>query len=146
RDYTVIESAFPTMRALLQEKKVDLIPAVPPFSFMPELKQISRKLFDTKEAMGRTQFVMFVVRKPFIDKNRAALVDMMEHTLRITRWFTDPANHQGAMEIAGRVLKAPPERFGWIFSKGTDYFRDPNLVPNLEALQRNVDLTQELGF
>jgi NitT/TauT family transport system substrate-binding protein len=146
RDYTVIESAFPTMRALLQEKKVDLIPAVPPFSFMPELKQISRKLFDTKEAMGRTQFVMFVVRKPFIDKNRAALVDMMEDTLRITRWFTDPANHQGAMEIAGRVLKAPPERFGWIFSKGTDYFRDPNLVPNLEALQRNVDLTQELGF
>ena len=96
--------------------------------------------------MGRTQFVMFVVRKPFIDKNRAALVDMLEDTLRITRWFIDPANHQGAMEIAGRVLKAPPERFGWIFTKGTDYFRDPNLMPNLEALQRNVDTTQDLGF
>jgi len=66
--------------------------------------------------------------------------------LRITRWFTDPNNHRAAMEIAGKVLKAPPERFDWIFSKGTDYFRDPNLIPDLDALQRNVDLTQQLGF
>src|SRR5438876_7913105 len=71
RDYTVVEAPFPTMKAMLIEKKVDLIPAVPPFSFMPDLKNASRRLFDTKDAMGRTQFVMFVVRKPFIDKNRA---------------------------------------------------------------------------
>ena len=70
----------------------------------------------------------------------------MEDTLRITRWFMNPANHQAAMETAGRVLKAPPERFSWIFTKGTDYYRDPNLIPDLNALQRNVDLTQQLGF
>jgi len=32
RDYTVIEAPFPAMRAMLAEKKVDLIPAVLPFS------------------------------------------------------------------------------------------------------------------
>src|SRR5580700_385715 len=32
RDYTVIEAPFPTMRAMLTEKKVDLISAVRPFS------------------------------------------------------------------------------------------------------------------
>ena len=32
RDYTVVESPFPTMRAMLAEKKVDLIPGVLPFS------------------------------------------------------------------------------------------------------------------
>src|SRR5215469_12373516 len=31
RDYTVIEAPFPAMRAMLAEKKVDLIPAVLPF-------------------------------------------------------------------------------------------------------------------
>ncbi len=71
---------------------------------------------------------------------------MMEDTLRITRWFNDPKNHQEVMEICGRILKVPPERFGWVFTKGTDYFRDPNLMPNLDALQKNVDLTYELGF
>ncbi len=35
RDYTVLEAPFPTMRAMLAEKKVDLIPAVLPFSLDP---------------------------------------------------------------------------------------------------------------
>ncbi len=48
RDYTVVEAQFPTMRALLTEKKVDLIPAVPPFSFMPDLKAVSNRLFDMR--------------------------------------------------------------------------------------------------
>ncbi len=38
RDYTVVEAAFPTMRAMLAEKKVEMIPAVVPFSFDPELR------------------------------------------------------------------------------------------------------------
>ena len=32
RDYTVVEAPFPAMRAMLAEKKVDMIPAVVPFS------------------------------------------------------------------------------------------------------------------
>ncbi len=145
RDYTVIEAPFPTMKALLLEKKADLIPAVRPFSLDPELNKVAHRLFDMKDAVGRTQFVMFVVRKSFIDKNRAALVDMMEDTLIITRWFIDPKNQKEAAEIAGRILKAPPERFGWLFT-AKDYFRDPNLMPDLAALQKNVDLTRDLGF
>jgi NitT/TauT family transport system substrate-binding protein len=39
----------------------------------------------------------------------------------------------------------PPERFGWLFTK-QDTYRDPNLLPNLDALQKNVDMTQDLGF
>ena len=40
---------------------------------------------------------------------------------------------------------SPPERFGWLFTK-QDTYRDPNMLPNLEALQRNVDTTRDLGF
>ena len=145
RDYTVVEAPFPTMRAMLGEKKVDLIPAVRPFSLDPELKKISRNLFTAKEAVGSTQFVMFQARKSFIEKNRAAMVDLMEDLLRVQRWFIDPANQKEAAEIAGRVLKAPAERFGWIYTK-QDYYRDPNMMPDLAALQRNVDLTRDLGF
>ena len=145
RDYTVIEAPFPTMKAVLLEKKADLIPAVLPFSLDPELNKVAHRLFDMKDAVGRTQFVMFTARKSFIDKNRAALVDMMEDTLIITRWYLDPKNQKEAAEIAGRVLKAPPERFGWLFT-AKDYFRDPNLMPDLAALQKNVDLTRDLGF
>ena len=145
RDYTVIEAPFPAMKAMLAEKKVDLIPAVLPFSLDPELKKIATTLFTSKDAVGVTQFVFWTARKPFIDKNRAALVDMMEDTLRILRWYIDPKNHSEVMQIAGKLVKAPAERFGWAFTK-QDYFRSPDMMPDLAALQRNVDLTKELGY
>jgi NitT/TauT family transport system substrate-binding protein len=145
RDYTVVEAPFPTLRAMLAEKKVDLIPAVLPFSLDPELRKIGRTLFIQRDAIGVTQMIVWAARKPFIDKNRAALVDFMEDSLRITRWYLDPKNHNDAMQIAARVTKQPPERFDWIFTK-KDAYRDPNMLPDLAALQRNVDMTRDLGF
>ncbi len=145
RDYTIIEAPFPGMKSMLIEKKVDLIPGVLPFMLDPELKKNARVLFDMKAAIGRSQFVMWAARKPFIDAHRAALVDFLEDSLRILHWYLDPKNHDAAAEIASQLTKQPPERFGWIFSKN-DYYRDPNLMPDLDALQRNVDMTRDLGF
>jgi len=130
---------------MLIEKKVDLIPAVLPFMLDPELKKNARSLFDMKDAIGRSQFVMWSARKPFIDAHRATLVDFLEDSLRILHWYLDPKNHEAAAEIASQLTKQPPERFGWIFSKN-DYYRDPNLIPDLDALQKNVDMTRDLGF
>jgi sulfonate transport system substrate-binding protein len=145
RDYTVIEAPFPTMRAMLAEKKVDLVPGVLPFSLDPELRKIATPLFRQSDAIGVTQMIVWTARKSFTDKNRAAMVDFMEDTLRIVRWYLDPANQKEAAEIAARVTKQPAERFGWLFTKG-DYYRDPNMIPDLNALQRNVDMTRDLGF
>jgi NitT/TauT family transport system substrate-binding protein len=145
RDYTMVEAPFPTMRAMLAEKKVDLVPAVLPFSLDPELRKVGRPLFDTKDAVGITQFSMWVARKGFIDKNRAALTDFMEDSLRIVHWYLDPANHKEAMEICARITKQPAERFAWVFT-AKDNYRDPAMLPDMAALQRNVDLTRDLGF
>jgi NitT/TauT family transport system substrate-binding protein len=145
RDYTIIEGPFPGMKSMLVEKKVDMIPAVLPFMLDPELKKNARSLFDMKDAIGRSQFVMWSARKPFIDAHRAALVDFLEDSLRILHWYLDSKNHDAAAEIASQLTKQPPERFGWIFTKN-DYYRDPNLMPDLEALQKNVDMTRDLGF
>jgi NitT/TauT family transport system substrate-binding protein len=145
RDYTVVEAPFPTMRAMLAEKKVDLIPGVLPFSLDPELRRIARVLYTQREAIGVTEMIVWTARKPFLDKNRAAMVDFMEDTLRIVQWYLDPSNQKGAAEIAARVTKQPVERFGWVFTE-KDYYRDPNMIPDLDALQKNLDMTKDLGF
>src|SRR5215475_4989271 len=146
RDYTVVEAPFPTMKAMLAEKKVDMIPGVTPFSYDPELRKVGRVLFTQKEGVGTTQMIVWAVRKGFLDKNRAAMVDFMEDVLRIVRWYTDPANHQEAVAIAAKITKRPPEGFdAWLFNN-KDYYRDPNMVPNLEALQANVNTQKDLGF
>ena len=43
------------------------------------------------------------------------------------------------------MTKRPPQNFEWLFTK-KDTYHDPNMLPNLDALQKNVDLTRELGF
>jgi|SRR5579862_2522668 len=145
RDYTVVEAPFPAMKAMLAEKKVDLIPAVLPFSYDPELQKIARDLFVQRDAIGVADMIVWEARKPFLDKNRAAMVDFMEDTLRIVHWYLDPANHEAAKQILGDLVKRPPDTFDWAFTH-RDVYHDPDLMPNLDALQKNVDLTRELGF
>jgi NitT/TauT family transport system substrate-binding protein len=145
RDYTMVEAPFPAMRPMLAEHKVDLIPAILPFSYDPELRNIARDLFVQRDAIGVTDMIVWTMRKPFMDKNRAAVVDFFEDTLRITRWYLDPNNHEAVVQIAGRMTKRPPQSFDWLFTK-RDTYHDPNMLPNLGALQHNVDLTHELGF
>lgn len=146
RDYTVVEAPFPTMKAMLAEKKVDMIPGVTPFSYDPELRKLGRVLFTQKEGVGTTQMLVWAARKSFLDKNHAAMVDFMEDVLRIVHWYTDPANHKEAVAIAAKLTKRPPEAFdAWLLTN-KDYYRDPNMVPNLDALQANVTMQKDLGF
>jgi ABC-type nitrate/sulfonate/bicarbonate transport system substrate-binding protein len=123
----------------------DMIPAVVPFAYDPELRKIARTLFVQRHAIGVTDMIVFTARKPFIDRNRAAMVDYFEDMLRITRWFIDPKNHTAVMEIAGRLTRQPPQRYDWLFTN-RDAYHDPDLLPDLAALQKNVDMTRDLGF
>jgi ABC-type nitrate/sulfonate/bicarbonate transport system substrate-binding protein len=145
RDYVQIESPLPAMRAVLAEKKADLVPLVVPFSFDPELRRIAKPLFYNRDVMGVTQILFWCARQSFIDKNRSAMVDFMEDTLRITTWFLDPANHAEVIAISSRVTKQPPERLAWVFTK-QDYHHAPAMRPDLVALQHNVALVKELGL
>src|SRR6059058_2109467 len=57
RDVTMIEVRFPDQKAMLKEKKVDLITAVSPFGFDPELRAFARPLFRQVDAIGRSQMI-----------------------------------------------------------------------------------------
>lgn len=146
RDYTMVEAAFPNMAAMLVEHKVDFIPTVPPFSLDPRLKDTARDLFTVKDALGGpTEFIIWAAHGQFIAAHRAAMVDFMEDTVRVVRFFTDPKNHDEAVQIAARIVKQPPERMGYVFTKAEDY-HDPNMMPDLDTFQRAIDIQQQSGF
>lgn len=146
KDVTIVEAGFPNMKAMLAEKKVDLIPGVLPFSMDPGLRQNARTLFLQKEAIGRAQMLVWVGRAAFLARNRAAMVDFMEDTLQIVHFYVDPANHQAAVAIAAKVTKQPPERFdAWLFTR-QDYYRDADMIPDIAALQANIDVQRDVGF
>ena len=147
RDYTVIETPFPTMKGILKDKKADLVSVTTGFAADPELKTLARTLFTQKDGMGPSALSFWAARSGFIEKNRAALVDLLEDTVRSVRWYKDPANRTEAVGIVAKAIKQPPERIaGWLFSDDQDFYRDPNLAINLPALQSNIDLLQKLGI
>jgi sulfonate transport system substrate-binding protein len=145
-DVTFVEIPLPSMKAVLLEKKADLISAVTPFSWDPELRAKARTLFTQKDAVGRTQMIVWTARTGFLAKNRAAVADFMEDALRARRFYLAPANHEAAVKIVAKATKLPPERFeSWLFTK-KDYYRNPDGFPDLKSLQTNIDLQHQLGF
>jgi ABC-type nitrate/sulfonate/bicarbonate transport system substrate-binding protein len=146
RDLTIIEVPFPAQKAMLEEKKVDMISAVAPFGFDPALLAFARPLFTQKEAVGRTQMIMQVARTGFLEKHRAVVVDFLEDYLRVLHYLSNPANHDAAVALITQATKQKPSLYSsWVFTK-KDYYRDPEALPDLAALQANVDLAHKLGF
>ena len=147
RDYSVVEAGFPNMRAMISEKKVDLIPGALPFALDPEFQKVTAPLFTIADGLnGPSQLVVWVAKASFLEKNRAAMVDFMEDCIRAVHWLTEPRNRAEMIEIAARLSKQPPALLdGYLFTK-KDNFRNPNMLPDLDALQRNLDTQLELGF
>jgi NitT/TauT family transport system substrate-binding protein len=146
RDYTTIEAAFPNMTSLLAEKKADLVANVAPFIYTHNFTELARPLFNASEALGGpTQFVIWTAHESFLKKNRAAMVDFMEDAVRAVRYLTDPKNHDEVVQIAMRLTKQPAASLGWVYTKD-DLYRDPNMLPNLDNLQRAVDAQHKVGF
>jgi sulfonate transport system substrate-binding protein len=147
RDYTVVEAGFPNMRAMLTDKKVDLVPAALPFALDPEFLKVASTLFTIKDAFGGpTELVVWAAKQNFLSANRAAMVDFMEDCVRAVHFLTDPKNRAEVIEIAARVSKQPPALLdSYLFTK-KDLYHDPDMVPDLDSLQRAIDIQRELGF
>ncbi len=145
RDYNDVEVNFPNMRAALAEHKVDLISAVLPFMYDPELVKIGRVLFEQGAEIGPSELLMWAARAPYIEKNHAALVDFMEDVLRVQHWYFDPANHQEVVTIVAKLTKQPPEALDWVFTT-RDFYRNPNGRPDLKAVASNLKMEKELGY
>ncbi len=146
RDVTIIEVRFPDQKAMLKEGKVDLTTSVSPFAFDPELRAFARPLFTQEQAIGRTQMIVRVAREKFLKAHRAEMVDFLEDYLRVLRYLSDPAHHDEAVAIMAKATKQKPELYQeWAFTK-RDYYRDPAAIPNLDALQANIDLQHKIGF
>ncbi len=145
-DYTIIEAALPNLKAMLLSKRVDLAAAGTTAITDPDLQAQTRNLFTQADAVGRTQMIMIAGRSEFLTKNRAAVVDFLEDALRARHFYFDPANHAEAVAIVSQFTKQPADQLdAWLFTKH-DYYRDPNGVPDVDALQANEELLRQLGF
>ena len=146
RDYQVVEIEFPNMLSTLEEKKVDLATLIMPFAIEAHKAGNLKTLFTVADGMGETQTTLLAARAPFIAAHRAALVDFFEDWERALHWFYDPKNRDAAFKIVADFTKKQPSEYADWFLTKQDNYRDQNAMPNLKALQNNLNVQKKLGL
>ena len=146
KDVTFVEASFPNMNSMLLQKKADLISSTEPWYDDAELQKNATTLFTQREATGATQLLVWASRAGYIKEHRAALVDFLEDSLRFTQWALDPKNHAEFVALVSKAMKVPAETLAAYVYTDKDLYKDPHGLPNMKALQANVDLLHTLGF
>lgn len=146
RDYTVIEVPFPNMKPVLLDKKADLVVMSHPFLDDPALQAQAKTLFRSVDGLGPNTLSAWTARAGWLQKNRAAVVDMLEDYMRALAWYYDPANRQKAIKIIADFTKQPEANFqSWLFTHD-DYYRPPTGAPDTQAMQADIDIQVKLGM
>ncbi len=146
KDYTLISGPPLNQFPMLNERKADLVTISVPQAYDPKVEATAKTLFSVKDALGTTQWSLYAMRKGFIDKNRAQLDDFFADMLRITHWMLDPAHRDEMIKLMSDFTKQPQSAYGSYLFTQQDFFRDPDCVPNLAALQANLETMKQLGF
>ncbi len=143
-DFTTVETAFPNMLPMLDAGKVDLISLREQNIDLLKDTAHYRALFTLRDAVGSAQSI-WVMRADFVAAHRPALVDFFEDHLRAVRWLLDPANRAEALAATAVATKDKPEALGFVFTKN-DVWRSPDGLPEIEAVQKEIDLDVQYGF
>lgn len=105
-----------------------------------------RTLYTASQARGGpAQTVLWAMRADFIAAHRPVLVDFFEDHIRAVRWFLDPKNREDALAIAMQVTKQQRPDLEYAFTD-SDFYRSPDMVPDVVAAQREIDNSFKLGL
>jgi sulfonate transport system substrate-binding protein len=145
RDYQIAEVRFPAMIPALESKKVDAVPLVPPFNRIAARNPAFAPLFKVSDAFGPVETLMFMAKRDFIVKNRAALVDFLEDNIRMRRWMTDEKTRPQAIKQVSDTARLPETEYvEWVYTRD-DYYYEPKALVNAERLQHNIKTLKEAG-
>ncbi len=144
RDFTTVEANFANQPAMLEEGKVDMIELLPQFAHDLMATGKYRVLFTGTEVHGVSEAVFWCMRADFIAAHRPALIDFFTDYMRALRWFLTPANRNEALALTAAVTHQPEANLQFAFSKH-DFYHSPGLVPDVAAVQREIDEDVELG-
>lgn len=145
RDFQVVEVRFPAMLGALEAGRVALAPLLTPANLMAERSGKFEMVFDMRDALGATETLIWVGRRDWVEKNRAALVDFLEDNIRFRQWLNDPANRDEVLALLVKVTRGSLENYSeWAFTN-KDNYRHPQALIDVGRLQKNIDDLHELG-
>ena len=142
-DVTITPVPFSAMQEALEAGKIDLGMFPQPYAALAEKQMKVRKIFDAKYGMPFDEDLNVLIGKDaFLKKNAAAVKALLEDlTAAMQFYLTNPRAARQAL-IDARMVRVDPE----VYMNMRDYYRDPSLRVDADALERMQAFQIKAGF
>jgi len=143
KDVTITPVPFPAMQAALASGKLDVGEFPQPFAALLEKQAKVRKIFDAKYGVPFDEELIVVAGKDeFLKKNAAAVRAFLEDVKTATQFYLDHPREARQILIDKKMVRVRPD----VYLDMRDYYRDPTLRPDIEALEQMQDFQLKAGF
>jgi len=144
KDVKIVETGFPASADAIRSGRVDAGPLVQPFALLAEEKGDVRKLFALSEVQSPTVQIFEGCSQSYADANpevvKAYARDLQSAMKKLL------AEPKLAVEVAAEVTRAPAKLLGQYLFTEKDFAHAADMKPNLESIQKTIDMQYEAGF
>jgi ABC-type nitrate/sulfonate/bicarbonate transport system substrate-binding protein len=142
-DVKITPVPFAAMQEALDAGKIDLGQFPQPFAALAEKQMKVRKIFDAKYGIPFDEELTVVVGKDaFLKKNSVAVRALLEDLTAAMRFYLERPREARQLLIDARMVRVNPD----VYMTMQDYYRDPTLRVDVEALERMQAFQIKAGF
>jgi len=142
-DVRITPVPFSAMQEALDAGKIDLGMFPQPFAALAERQMKVRKIFDAKYGMPFDEELTVVVGKEaFLKSNVAAVRALLEDLKASMQFYLDKPREARQLLIDTRMVRVSAD----VYMTMQDYYRDPTLRVDADALERMQEFQVKAGF
>ncbi len=143
KDVTIAPVPFPAMQEALRAGKVDVGEFPQPFAALLEKQQKVRKLFDAKYGVPFDEELIVIAGKDeFLKANAAAVRGFLADVKAATKFYLEKPKEARQILIDAKMVRVSAD----VYLTMNDYYRDPSLRPDVEALVKMQAFQIKAGF
>jgi ABC-type nitrate/sulfonate/bicarbonate transport system substrate-binding protein len=142
-DVTIAPIPFPAMQESLEAGKVDVAELPQPFAALAEKQMKVRKIFDAKYGIPfDEELIVLIGKDEFLKKNAEAVRAFLADLEAATQFYLERPGEARALLIDAKMVRVIPD----VYLTMKDYYRDPNLRVDADALEKMQEFQIKAGF
>ena len=142
-DVTITPVPFPAMQEALDAGKVDLGQFPQPFAALAEKQMKVRKIFDAKYGVPfEEELIVLIGKDEFLKKNAGAVRGLLEDLKAATAFYLESPREARQLLIDRKMVRVNPD----VYVSMNDYYRDPGLQVDVDALEKMQAFQIKAGF
>ena len=142
-DVTLTPVPFPTQGEALAAGTIDVGMFPQPFAAMVEAQGGVHTVFTSKDAAPYEEELMLLIGEDdFLKANTAAVKSFLADVKAMTAYYEAHPEEMRQALIDAKFVRTSPE----IYLNMSDYYRDPSLKVDVDALKKMQDMQMQAGF